>query len=162
MKTKGRPKGPEKVVFKRRVTPEQKRRIDELLEVIRRGRSFDGAVASRELVKITESLSAREPDKSVSEGQKLCMTRMVHGNPYDDKGVSAIPVTDEALRKQNDELAKNQLVLLDDIQRLTDQVASLEMELEECRLLTYDEKMAYWKARALKAEAYGKSKDESQ
>jgi hypothetical protein len=51
-------------------------------------------------------------------------------------------------------------VLLEDIQRLTDQLASLEQELEECRNLNYDEKMAYWKARALKAEAYAASKNE--
>lgn len=50
--------------------------------------------------------------------------------------------------------------LLDYIQRLTDQVASLERDLEECRNLTYDEKMAYWKARALKAEAYAATKNE--
>lgn len=56
---------------------------------------------------------------------------------------------------------KNQnRMLLDDIQRLTDQVALLERELEECRNLTYDEKMACWKARALKAEAYAATKNE--
>jgi len=50
--------------------------------------------------------------------------------------------------------------LLDDIQKLTDERDGLVLELEECRNLTYDEKMGYWKERALRAEAYAASKND--
>lgn len=136
-KGRGRPKEPGKVAICRRVTPEQKDRIDELLGVIRKG-GYEAARASGELVKVTESLGRREPEV------KRESPVMVHVGA--DKMLS--------------EYKNQNRMLLDDIQRLTDQVASLERELEECRNLTYDEKMACWKERALRAEAYAATKNE--
>lgn len=56
--------------------------------------------------------------------------------------------------------AKQTAALLDDIQRLTDEKASLEMGLEEARNSDLDEKGNYWKLKYLELEAKVKQQGE--
>lgn len=176
-----KPSGEKKVPFFARVTPEQKVKIRELLERVRRG-GFDGAVASGELVKVTAGIKGgREPEVGWSKASQFVddatFTKAkekvfdVHQetmwklrvSELEDK-VKSLEQAGPTVHVGRDEMLttyKTQnRALLDDIQALTDKVGALEVELEACRNLTYDEKMAYWKERALKAEAYAASKNE--
>lgn len=56
--------------------------------------------------------------------------------------------------------AKQVAALLDDIQKLTDEVESLKMDLEEARNADLDEKGAYWKMKYLELEAKVKNQGE--
>lgn len=130
------------------------------------GRRNDGTlylrlpVEKREEVKrlVREFLGGREPEKEVVSYKEDPYNGIAPDNAFKGMGGPKMPVgpKDPVVKANASEIA----ALLDDVQALTDEVAGLKVELEECRLMTYDDKMGYWKARALKAEAYADSKNE--
>lgn len=112
----GRPKGPEKVVFKRRVAPEKVKQLDEML------------------------------------------SDQINDMPYKGqiKAVVAVqaPKVVEDLVNEKEELKSQIKLLLEDNERMTNELAAVEGRLQRVARLTDSEKLILWirKYDALKAE----------
>jgi hypothetical protein len=149
MKPKGRPKGPEMVVYKRRVLPEVAIALDSIVAASRGqekppvGTSVPSGGESG--LKAKGSLF-----EGISESIKDRIRKdEFRANPF----VNDLCNRDEGFGlKDLEELKRSNMLLLDDIQRLTDELGEARMELEEARMATENEKTQYWIARALRAE----------
>jgi ABC-type transporter Mla subunit MlaD len=73
---------------------------------------------------------------------------------------SKIPALLKALKEDVAPKTDQVVALLEDVDRLTKEVAELKDRLERCARATDDQKAIYWKDRALKAEATHASRSE--
>lgn len=134
----GRPKGPQKVYYRKYVKPEEVIALDACL---RRGIEPD------EDCFVFKAL-ADAARKELEDFKKLIPSM---GKP------SAGPVTQPAMvHVGSDEMLSkykaDNRALLEDVGRLTEEVVVLKDKLERCARATDDQKTVYWKRRALKAE----------
>jgi|SRR6185503_13671418 len=127
-KPRGRPKGPEKVVFKARVTPEEKLLLEVQVDKFRSGATKV----------VGSNLGGREPTKEAIP------------NPSD-----ALQPPDPAwaLVEEINGLKDTQKALLEDVERLSQDVKSLEHDLEEARSMDLDSKGTFWRNEYLKLKA---------
>jgi len=115
-----------KVVFYRRVTPEQKQLLVEWMKRV------------------------KLPNASLEEAERIANAVTVHSKVNGGELVEPISKLGDEGDVRTD--AKQLRLLLDDVEKLTNQVEDLKGRLERCARATEDEKGRYWMNRALKAE----------
>jgi hypothetical protein len=132
---------PKKVIYYRRVEPEKVALLD---GVLKEGASKD------EVKELMGLILAALPGVGVSSAVPK-QTGPSKGQ--ESAFLGDLCNRDEGFRvKDLEELKRSNMLLLDDIQRLTDELGEARMELEEARMATENEKTQYWIARALRAE----------
>jgi hypothetical protein len=156
---KGRPKGPEKVVYKRRVLPELIPKLDGVLE----GAAPDPGVPMDVLMRLTrESKTYAEFHQKLESKDWTLTHQFPHpvpatltkgDNASTGPGTPATPVG-------RSELEEDQIkILLDEVERLSIIADDLVKQLEEERAKNLDQKASWWRMRYLELEK--KVKDSS-
>lgn len=94
------------------------------------------------------------------------LERLLYGNPYQDLegkiDVPAIPIADEAMKQQNEKMGGDIIKLLDNVESLTKQVEDYKAGREAYLRATDNDKIAYWRDRALRCEGSGIKKEYDQ
>jgi hypothetical protein len=169
MKSKGRPKGPEKVVLKMRVPKGSEDKCRTAVYLALGGCVAEGVSGDRPEAQMASNAKQRSYEAQlgpwaggidkIDSSLKVAradMNRLMNGNPYPDKKPSepfALPVTQQAAAKQNSEMSGQIKALLDDVEKLTKEKVYWEERFNKAAAATDGQWGSYWRARAVKAEA---------